>query len=64
MQPYSELANWDGSLEDVVVDSLGPPSPSDTPPLTMYNQYQSVDHQVGPSSLTLFFPVPSLFESR
>jgi hypothetical protein len=67
MQPYSELANWDGSLEDVVVDSLDPPSPSDTPPLPMYNEYhhnQSVDQQVGESSLTLFFPVSSPFKSR
>ena len=40
MQPYSELANWDGSLSDVV-DSLGPPSRSDTPPLDppTYGQY-------------------------
>lgn len=61
MQPYSELANWDGSLEDVVVDSLDPPSPTDTPPLPMYSQYHSVDHQVGAYSLTLFFSVlPSL----
>jgi hypothetical protein len=45
MQPYSELANWDGSLSDVVVDSLGPPSPSETQSLShnddtpMYDQY-------------------------
>jgi hypothetical protein len=63
MQPYSELANWDGSLEDLVVDPLGPPSPSDTPSLPMYDQYhhnQSIDQQVcRSSSLTLLFP-PSL----
>ena len=63
MQPYSELANWDGSLEDLVVDPLGPPSPSDTPSLPMYDQYhhnQSVDQQVcRSSSLTLLF-LPSL----
>ena len=62
MQPYSELANWDGSLEDVVVDSLGPPSPSDTPSLSMYDQYhndQPINQQVrGGSSLT-----PSFFHA-
>ena len=51
MQPYSELANWDGSLEDVV-DSLGPPSPSDSPSLAhddppMYDQYRQSNQQVG-----------------
>jgi hypothetical protein len=50
MQPYSELANWDGSLEDVV-DSLGPPSPSETPSLAhddppMYDQYRQSNQQV------------------
>jgi len=40
MQPYSELANWDGSLSDVV-DSLSTPTPpepsSHNPPI--YAQY-------------------------
>lgn len=57
MQPYSELANWDGSLSDVV-DTLGPPSPSKTPSLAhddppMYDQYHQSNHQVW-ISLTLF----------
>ena len=44
MQPYSELANWDGSLSDIV-DSLSPPSPSEassiahqTPPIFIPHQ--------------------------
>jgi hypothetical protein len=64
MQPYSELANWDGSLEDVD-NSVGPPSPSDTPsslslahsdPL-MYHQYHN--------QVWIFSHAPlPLFESR
>lgn len=61
MQPYSELANWDGSLEDVV-NSLGPPSPSETPsslslahsdPL-MYHQY----HKFMPNQVWIFSHAP------
>jgi hypothetical protein len=50
MQPYSELANWDGSLSDIV-DSLSPPSPSETssvphhtPPIFISHE---PDQQVG-----------------
>ena len=64
MQPYSELANWDGSLSDVVVDSLGPPSPPDTQSLAhndppAYDQYHKFmpnqSNQQVRISLTLFF---------
>ncbi len=65
MQPYSELANWDGSLSEVV-DSLAPPSPSETQSLTqhvpaMYDHYhkfmpQQSNQQVGIFPLSMFEP--------
>jgi hypothetical protein len=75
-QPYSELANWDGSLSDVVVDSLAPPSPSETQSLThndtpMYDQYhhrftpdQNQSNQQVRISLSLSRSLFPSFESR
>jgi hypothetical protein len=68
MQPYSELANWDGSLSDVV-DSIGPSSPPETPSLAhndlpMYDQYHKfMPNQSNQQVWISLTPFPS-FESR
>jgi hypothetical protein len=67
MQPYSELANWDGSLSDVV-DSLCTPSPSEDSSLPHHNPPMYIPHQpnqqVGSLTHTFLNPADQTREKK